>query len=544
MMKYFFQKSYLWPKGDFSILLDHSYIPFGPSPVDTFKLALQFISYHGYFNGTQYITFRDWYRIALQKMLLTDDVAISFFISAKHIEEVNENKETYTIISKDNLLDDLTNNDKVDKTPNIKIIYLSLVIVMSGYRQGPLNDYSREEINKISSFRIVYHFIKRNIKRFLSVLLLCHPKLMVQMIKDSNKPIEVIESSAKIHIEYLINLNIVFEGTVVSIVGTINERSIIPDKCWGILSKKIVTTFGVNEIRFDEICGLMDILLQQDMFGVHDCLLEPIKIDGRLTNGHKKFTPSCLSKYRKLVINSWTHIEVLTSPLYQGVNLRLSNGSSKSSYLFFPHYTKSIIISDTKNCKPIILGPVKDVIFINNVHNTSISVMTHRLIIRNSTNLTLFLSINTPPIISIDCKNIKLAPYNVFYTDLERQLNESNIKMLPINENQWNKPIILEEIFPQTIYKTIIISNHLNDEEKIYNIMKPNDFYIQPTIFDMNFKSKFFTFFRSSTIPKNYMKSWEDSLSNVYKIGKDKFDDRNNLLTNKDINYLMKKCCY
>ncbi|CEF65160.1 Tubulin binding cofactor C-like domain and C-CAP/cofactor C-like domain-containing protein [Strongyloides ratti] len=542
------EKSYLWPRGDFSMIVDHTCISFGTSHVDTFKLALQFISYHGYFNGTLYITYPDWHRIALQKMLLTDNIAIEFFISAKHLEEM-DNEDEKSVISKEELMEEVLADSDISvslknldekkiELVKINILFLALVIVMSGYREFFSNEYKNVE-----SFKTVYEYIRINLKQFCSVILLCNPNLMKKLIKESHKPVECIEDSTKIHIEHLINFNYVFEGTIVDLLETINERSILPQKCWYILSKKIVTTFYSNEIRFDEIVGMLDMILQQDMFAVHDLPYDHIKYNTKQINHyqecHKKFTPSLGAKYRKLVVANWNHIELFTSPLYGGINIKLTNGTNKSSYIFVPQYTRSTVISDTKDCSPIIFGPVKDIIFINNVHNTSISVITHRIIIKNSSNLTIFLSSYTPPIISSDSRNINIAPYNVFYTDLENQLKMAQMSLLPIDKNQWSKPLILDELFPQSICNK---KNYLNEKVfQIYKILPPTSFYIQPTIFNMNFKSDFFKYFCSKTIPSKFIKSWENSLSKIYQKNNN-FNQIPDILTKKDIQYLLKKC--
>uniref|UniRef100_A0A0N5B9I5 C-CAP/cofactor C-like domain-containing protein n=1 Tax=Strongyloides papillosus TaxID=174720 RepID=A0A0N5B9I5_STREA len=543
------EKSYIWPRGDFSVNVDHSYISFGPSHVDTFKLALQFISYHGYYNRTPYITFGDWHHIAIQKMLLTDDIAVEFFISAKHLEEMDSDNEK-SIINKDDLMEEVVINsdlsiplknhdDKNIKIGRTKILFLALVIVMSGYK-----NFFSNECQNIQSFRIIHEYIKRNLKQFCSILLLCNPILMKRLIKESHKPVECIDGSTKIHIEHLHNFDIVFEGTIVDLLENVDERSILPQKCWNILSRKIVTTFGGNEIRFDEIVYVVDMILQQDMFAIHDLPADNINDHPKQFNHfeqcHKKFTPSLGKKYRKLVIVNWNHIEVFSSPLYSGINLKLTNGNNRSSYIFYPQYACSVIISDTYDCLPIIIGPVKDIIFINNVHNTSISVITYRIIIKNCSNLTIFLSSYTSPIISSDSKGIKLAPYNVFYSNLEKQLNASKMSLLPYDKNQWSKPIILDELFPQSMCNSK--NNGTDKKVEVYNILSPDSFYIQPTLFDTDFNSDFFKYFRTKTIPPKFIKSWETSLKKVYQNNKDNFSNTMDALSKRDIQYLLKKC--
>uniref|UniRef100_A0A0K0DSR1 C-CAP/cofactor C-like domain-containing protein n=1 Tax=Strongyloides stercoralis TaxID=6248 RepID=A0A0K0DSR1_STRER len=541
------EKSYLWPRGDFSMITDHSYISFGSSNVDTFKLALQFVSYHGYFNGTLYITYPDWHRIAIQKMLLTEDVAVEFFITAKHLEEMDSENEK-SVISKEELMEEVLTTPDISlqlkdldgnkvKLGKINILFLALVIVMSGYQE-----FFPTECRNVPSFKTVCEYIKVNLKQFCSILLLCNPNLMKKLIKEPHRPVECIDDSTKIHIEHLHNFNYVFEGTIINLLETINERTILPQKCWHILSKKIVTTFYRNEIRFDEVIGTLDMLLQQDMFAVHDLSYKCTENDKERINNfqqcHKKFTPSLGAKYRKLVIVNWNHIELFTSPLYKGINLKLSHGTNKSSYIFFPQYARSVVISNTKDCLPIILGPVKDIVFMNNVHNTSISVITHRIIIKNCSNLTIFLSSYTPPIISRDCKDINLAPYNVFYTDLENQLKMGQMSLLSIDKNQWSKPLILDELFPQSMRNKKTLFNEKSPH--IHQILPVSSFYIQPTIFNMNFKSPFFKYFRSKTIPSTFIKSWEGSLTKIYQ--KDPHPNQiYDILTKRDIQYLFKK---
>uniref|UniRef100_A0AC35TVD7 C-CAP/cofactor C-like domain-containing protein n=1 Tax=Rhabditophanes sp. KR3021 TaxID=114890 RepID=A0AC35TVD7_9BILA len=529
-----FEKCHLWPRGDFTMITDLSYIKLGPTAVNTFQLALQFISYHGYFNGSLQISFSDWYHLAINKMILNDDIAILFFITAKHLEQINDMRKDvisaeqlrYTILHKDD------NPDGKNRNYLVQIMPLALVISMAG-----CNHEETGFDTKFPSYRNAFDFISRNLKKFCSILLLCDKLLMKQLVTSANVAVECIPPPTRIHVDQLANLNIAFEGVILPLLNKINERNITPDGSWSVLKKKIICTYQSTEIRFDDLVCLISNLLQPDMFGIHD-----LPTTNGSTNGcnskqpsyEKRFTPCCLAKYRKLAVFGWNHLETFISPLYGGLNFKICNGHSKSSYLFFPQYSKTVNISNTNGCNPILLGPVIDTVFLSNVHHCSISVIAHKIVMRNCTNLRLFICVSTPPVINSDCFNIQFGPYNFFYSALENQLAYANMKLLDISQNQWRHPIVCSELFPPTYYKTELTKIH-----GIFKPLAPSSFYIQPNIFDMNFKTSFFQFFRIRTIPYIYMKSWEQSLDKMRRSDWKASDKK--MLSDADIRYLLKK---
>lgn len=71
-------------------------------------------------------------------------------------------------------------------------------------------------------------------------------------------------------------------------------------------------------------------------------------------------------------------MEILKNQLYRGANLRIlahNKSNTKTHLIFHLCFLKSVCISNFKEIGPILLGPVKDIIRIENVCNASISVI-------------------------------------------------------------------------------------------------------------------------------------------------------------------------
>lgn len=136
----------------------------------------------------------------------------------------------------------------------------------------------------------------------------------------------------------------------------------------------------------------------------------------------RRITSTRLSHDRRLTISAWGRIEVLTNPLYRGSNIRILNGTTRSSWLFYPQFSNTASISDCDGCRPIVLGPVKDLVVLQRLRNCHVSVICRRLIISDSKNLIVFINTPTSPIVTDNCHNVKFAPYNVYY-DVSRNYN-------------------------------------------------------------------------------------------------------------------------
>jgi hypothetical protein len=122
-------------------------------------------------------------------------------------------------------------------------------------------------------------------------------------------------------------------------------------------------------------------------------------------------------------------MEILTNPVYHGAHLRITDGvRGISSTVFNLRFLRTAMIAECDGIGPIVLGPVRGLVYIRNVKNTRISVVCSRIVIENCENITVYLNVSTTPILSYNCKEVMFAPYNVFY-DVSLYLVEMNLTL-------------------------------------------------------------------------------------------------------------------
>jgi hypothetical protein len=67
------------------------------------------------------------------------------------------------------------------------------------------------------------------------------------------------------------------------------------------------------------------------------------------------------------------------------------------------------------DCGPIVLGPISDLLILRDLRNVIVSAVCCRIQIENCQNVRLFLNCETAPIVGLNCSDVQLAPYNVFF---------------------------------------------------------------------------------------------------------------------------------
>ena len=150
------------------------------------------------------------------------------------------------------------------------------------------------------------------------------------------------------------------------------------------------------------------------MFLLDDIAIDPTAVRNTGPRALRSVTLAGPTKYRRICISNWTNMELLTSPTYRGTNLLVRDGVMGKS-LIVPRALRSAIVCNCDNSGPIVLGPVQEFVLLRYVRNTTLSVICPRVRLECCENLILFVNTQTPIIIAGNCRNIRLAPYNVFY---------------------------------------------------------------------------------------------------------------------------------
>ncbi|VDK60611.1 unnamed protein product [Anisakis simplex] len=117
---------------------------------------------------------------------------------------------------------------------------------------------------------------------------------------------------------------------------------------------------------------------------------------------------------RKFTISHWTHYEVLNQEELSGGHLRIMNGDERSSWLIAPKHSESVVVADCSGSGPILLGPVRNTVFLRGLNDCTVSVIASRVVIERCEEITVHLCTPLSPVL-IDSHAVKLAPYNICY---------------------------------------------------------------------------------------------------------------------------------
>ncbi|EGC37124.1 hypothetical protein DICPUDRAFT_150298 [Dictyostelium purpureum] len=129
-----------------------------------------------------------------------------------------------------------------------------------------------------------------------------------------------------------------------------------------------------------------------------------------------------------------------------GLSVKLNINNNKKSQIYI---LVNIALGNINNCHDciIVLGPCVGLIEISNCSKVTLISITKGIKIKSSNNISLFICSNEKPIISSDCHNIKLAPYNTHYPNLDTQIATSKL-LVDLENNQWNNPSIFKLFSP------------------------------------------------------------------------------------------------
>jgi len=155
--------------------------------------------------------------------------------------------------------------------------------------------------------------------------------------------------------------------------------------------------------------------------------------------------------------------------------MRITYGNQPVSIVLAQRMMRSVVVDNCDGTGPILLGPVRGTVLLRRLNNVTVSVLCHRLLIENCSDLMVFTQTTSNPFIMGDCSRITLAPYNLFYDDLQNELQHASMQLLPSEKNMWNRPMRVVKMFVDTT--DTLNTTGTNKRRSIAFINKPLDEY-------------------------------------------------------------------
>ena len=124
---------------------------------------------------------------------------------------------------------------------------------------------------------------------------------------------------------------------------------------------------------------------------------------------------------------------------------------------------KSCLVTASRllDCK-LYIGPVKGMFRLTDSNRNMITVACEKLYMRNCENIILHLYCSTD-LKFINCKNIFLAPYNLAYPGLKRQVIEQG---MDVATNVWNSTV---DSLPLQYFQSVKYTEGIESEEEVIN---------------------------------------------------------------------------
>mmetsp|Transcript_113013 Transcript_113013/g.200298 ORF Transcript_113013/g.200298 Transcript_113013/m.200298 type:complete len:524 (-) Transcript_113013:91-1662(-) len=125
----------------------------------------------------------------------------------------------------------------------------------------------------------------------------------------------------------------------------------------------------------------------------------------------------------------------------------------------------------------IIMTAVSDLCTISNCEKITVHVAAHCFKMENCTDSSAYLYCHVPPILTGDTRGIKLAPFNVLYSQMDRVLASANLKLEPEYIDVWARPVCSTLGSPD---ETLGGRSDKSDDNSTYHFVHPKTF--QPVI--------------------------------------------------------------
>lgn len=102
--------------------------------------------------------------------------------------------------------------------------------------------------------------------------------------------------------------------------------------------------------------------------------------------------------------------------------------------------TRFCLIAGCHDCT-IIMGPVSTLCTINSCEKMSVHVAAHCFKMENSIDSSAYVFCHLPPILTGDTRGIKLAPFNVLYSEMSEMLQSAEMSLDPEHVDSWAHPV-------------------------------------------------------------------------------------------------------
>ncbi|KAI6179765.1 TBCC domain-containing protein 1 [Aphelenchoides besseyi] len=468
--QYFRPRLVLWIRGRF--LFGSNFQGFAlHKSTDPIQLSLRFLWHQFSSQRSRLVSFHDWVKIATTKMSISTEAAFAIFISVQQLIPVPGEKL-------------LVNLEEANLKAKADLLGLLLVLAFTGC---PENENGRRD---------VVSFMKSRLDELLALVLLCHYHLADEHIQTVR--FEGVPMIKKIPRGALVNLDPFIEGTMRT-ERTMSTADVLPQP-FSDLVDSVLCADQNDEYNYAEVVRVIRKCLQMDMFALDEMPRKKMSSDCHYNQTSRTVTSTQLSEHRKLTVRQWTHLELLTKSAYRGANLRIYQDSFMAgSSVFCLRALRTVMVGFSTDCGPIILGPIADLLLLRNLRNVVISAVCSRIQLENCRNVTVFVNTKTSPIVSCNCEEIKLAPYNVFYDALQYELKYVEMKLLNQDDNQWNRPVFIEAADSR--------DGETQQRSRVH-LLPADHFYIQPTPFAQDTNSEFYKIFYQS-ISTVYMSNFE-----------------------------------
>uniref|UniRef100_A0A183BUW5 C-CAP/cofactor C-like domain-containing protein n=1 Tax=Globodera pallida TaxID=36090 RepID=A0A183BUW5_GLOPA len=287
--------------------------------------------------------------------------------------------------------------------------------------------------------------------------------------------------------------DLVFEGTLLQkpfeSVDSIKLARIRPEPACKLLAKW-------GKMPFLAMVRLFSSCLQSDVFQLSPDSSPTYSCPRNIPHIRRSLTAVRSAPRRRLLLEGWGRMEILSNSALRGGNVRLRGGRPTASAVFHPLALRTAIVADCVKAGPIVFGPIFGFLLIRHCKNVTISAICSHIRLDCCHNVTLFCQTADAIAIRADnCSKITLGPYNVFFDGLKYELDAVGMRLLSVEENVLLNPFEIDK-------------NELPSSESVWKALGPEQFYLYPTPFRENCGTSFWRKFVAS-VPSEHWFCWQ-----------------------------------
>uniref|UniRef100_F1L1X4 TBCC domain-containing protein 1 n=1 Tax=Ascaris suum TaxID=6253 RepID=F1L1X4_ASCSU len=470
----------IWPRGLLTFNVDLSSLPARKDTADPVMIACRMVQYHMFHNRNSRVSAEQWWNMLVRKARVTRGTCKALFEVARLVE-VSLAAESIPLKLQ-------------EEGGNVSLIAVALVCALwrassaqQFFSKGLFTaeetwpSFARTKGQRVptTASATVLSYILKNLSELCAMVLLCDEQMAERFIRSPNGRC-FIPSNTPIPRQALQGLDMLFEGCS---LDTDDVDPCPPNILQPVPLSTIINMYWTvhGKITFDDLREHLAVCLQADPFAIHDRPVVSIgsarggfsifkeantpesedtsirsvdtasgtisegKATPREASKKKHLSNTCFSRDRKFIISRWTHAEVLNKEVLSGCHLRIMNGDERSSWLFAPQCAESAVIADCHGCGAIVLGPVRNTLFLQGLSECTVSAICSRLVIERCENITVHVCVPLSPLL-IDSRGVRLAPYNVPYDFLQFALEEAGMELYESN-GKWDQPLLVRNFF-------------------------------------------------------------------------------------------------